>query len=800
MRKCAIPTGLLLAFFLAAGLMIGCGGGGGESGGGTTGPPAGTTITIETNAAWVATQKGSGTWQVLQLSGSPPYVLTFDVGSTDGPYGVALVNPYREEVIVYQLTRREVWSIKEIFESSNPADLVTVSGSVTFSPDGNQVSIFVDSSSGSLTSQGAYVVNSVKKGIWDVVAVETPNTGDPSVLIHRDVTVDSNITGQDFDFSSVGVIPLVPHVFQVTGGTNGAGECFGVTSNGTSFLNCNYDSQTGNWTWYSASSGMVSGDVYVFAGAELDSNNNDLKMLLESRDATEVQADVTLDLSQISQLSGVTLSSPTVPPVFDGLSYTPAGQYPLLAFDIGLIQGQLEWEVKVSKGWLDAFSTTSYEIPDFYGLSGWDPNAWGLKYGQDIEYEVSVLMSNKSPQDIVNVEPYTIPGIIFQSSSQHGTFTPVPPSQTAVTVTTDADWVAYQVENGPWVKLVGTSPYQFDAGAADAAYGVAFHFSGENRTEIMHFTRDEVWGITEMAGGSTSLFTVSGTVSNLNPGTQAQIFIQGSSVVTTGTYTVSNVGQGYRDIFAMEFDSISDIPLRYMIDRDVLVDQDLTGKDFDFTGASGFLSQKQVTVSGGAGAVNLYTKNETTVYLGDSTYGGWFPLDSTDTVAGDRYQFQAVDNSQNPAVAYIEVTDATATPKNYSVDLSQINHLNTVSFSDAVHPTISGLTYTPAFGQPLLAYHVEWDQSSSGVTWGLTISDAWMSHFSANSYAVPDFTGISGWNTGWDLTAGSVVGWEAWAVSGTVPSLNDIMNSTIDFSTYPGVQIYIAIENGTFTP
>ncbi|MFN3422730.1 MAG: hypothetical protein ACK40X_13510, partial [Armatimonadota bacterium] len=79
------------------------------------------------------------------------------------------------------------------------------------------------------------------------------------------------------------------------------------------------------------------------------------------------------------------------------------------------------WMVGLSAGWLGGQS--SYTLPDFSGLSGWNNN-WGFPAGTQVPWVVGAVATNRPIQDFVNAEFAPVDGLEVRIAAKRGTVTP----------------------------------------------------------------------------------------------------------------------------------------------------------------------------------------------------------------------------------------------------------------------------------------------------------------------------------------------------------------------------------------
>jgi len=239
-------------------------------------------------------------------------------------------------------------------------------------------------------------------------------------------------------------------------------------------------------------------------------------------------------------------------------------------------------------------------------------------------------------------------------------------------------------------------------------YGVAFYCVNDNEGQVYQLTKDDLSSVTYFCEDHTTRYTVSGSFGNLQEDvglvfidSQSNMSILGSTVFDPNVWSVSDVPEGTWDIVGVEFTTEGDsiTPTRAAIERDVEVNQNITGKVLSFV---------------------------------DNSLAG-------------SYVFIGA-NSDTSKIR-MESIDASSAPKDaWNMDLSNINPLTSGSF-DPNTKTISGLDYNlnpEGKAKNLLGYNVSIDND---VDWSFAISKNWLGE--GTSYTLPDFSEVDGFDDSW---------------------------------------------------
>ncbi len=350
-------------------------------------------------ADWAAYEE-NGAWKVIESK-------TFVFIPKTEKYGVAVhcSNDGFSTTYIYQYTKSELPEVPIVCGGETTEKYYRVEGSVSGVTGNDMVSVSIGGAQTMLFGNGSYAIDDVTEGKHDVLAVETELTNQKIVKfgLHRDIDVDHNLTGIDvaLDISSV------EHTFTTTGSY---GHVSFHSKNGSSF------SLIGDKTWYALTSGTVEGDVYKFMDMVFDANLS--KMIEEGLDARNDPGDKSMDVKSVADFN-VTVDE-ALYTTFSNLNYTPASTSPEMR-RMWLMESQSKEEIKkfamvfISKGWLEG--ATSYTMPDFTGLSGWQ-DIWSFESGKETQWSAMVEMSNRDLTEWHDV-PYVV-----HTSGKNGSFTP----------------------------------------------------------------------------------------------------------------------------------------------------------------------------------------------------------------------------------------------------------------------------------------------------------------------------------------------------------------------------------------
>lgn len=369
-----------------------------------------------------------------------------------------------------------------------------------------------------------------------------------------------------------------------------------------------------------------------------------------------------------------------------------------------------------------------------------------------------------------------------------------------------ADWAAY--EASPWQAIDLTAlendTFTFTPDSS-GKYGIAVHCAGDdNEISIYQFTRSEmavsVAGCTDET--QTASYSVTGTVSGATEGNPIFLSMSGASSVLplgNGPYTLDNVSAGTRDLLGAEL-NMDMVPQKFAIDRDIIVDGNLTGKDLDF--GSGYNTVPHtLSVTGGEGTAMFVSKNGSFGMIGSTDQSAWYAIGGG-TISGDMYNFIAQSDDETKMI--FQIKDAQNDPGNTTLDCDAITSYDSVLADGQLLTTYSGLNYLPAASSPeVRMYTLNQGQDATDVDHEIWVSKGWLG--TATSYTLPDLSNLAGWNSSWGFQAGAQTQWEAMIVMAN-KSIYEATENMIDqedgmpLFMNEGLEVQMVGQEGTFTP
>ncbi|RMG57779.1 MAG: hypothetical protein D6713_09000 [Deltaproteobacteria bacterium] len=390
-----------------------------------------------------------------------------------------------------------------------------------------------------------------------------------------------------------------------------------------------------------------------------------------------------------------------------------------------------------------------------------------------------------------------------------------------VTVTTDADWAAYQVGSGPWTVVAlsgGSFSFALDS---SGKYGVALHnpegpgSSNDPDVVIYQASKEETTRITHVFSLYQESGEVRGSIYNLGVNEVAYLYLFDFSSgphSNGGSYDIIDTPAVTTDIIGVALNVSNQqnpVPLRATIHRvDVPpISQGPVTEDFDFSSGATFdLVQRSVSVTGGSGEVLIASKNGTVVSLGDTQAGYFYAADVTDPQSsqiesGDLYVFHGW-GSALPGKEFFRTYDATGDPGSLDKNINEIASFTGGTPSSSVpYPEYTGLSYTPSGVSPeLRAFLIRQDQTqgTNFVRWEVYISTGWLD--TNTTYQVPDLSMFNTFPTSATFQNGYQVDWtvSAFMSSATIQEIIDVGGDP-EYKI-SGLAMDVAFNQGSFTP
>jgi hypothetical protein len=337
-----------------------------------------------------------------------------------------------------------------------------------------------------------------------------------------------------------------------------------------------------------------------------------------------------------------------------------------------------------------------------------------------------------------------------------------------VTLTTDADWVAFQDgPNGKWKQKspdsTGGRIYTLKVTDANGLYGIAVHrfnSSGNSVLRVVQATLSD-WTSVSLALADDAVGNINATVSGLTTGDTATVQANGAPKIYSSDTTQSLIAwTGANDVVAIEQDSSGQF-VGGVVNRNVTVGATAVASSVDLSAPTLTANLAHTYTSSASGAnagVDLLTANGALGQLSDGA-GNYVTVNGA--ASTDLYRFFAYGPSSYVGRYFATSTD----PGDQTIDPSTIAPFyGTMDASG-----MSGLDYVPAASSPALSlYEFEPYQFRSpyNVQLYYVLTPAWLG--TNTTYTRPDFSSVSGFDTGWDLAAGVSVNGMSFAMMDTL--------------------------------
>lgn len=383
-------------------------------------------------------------------------------------------------------------------------------------------------------------------------------------------------------------------------------------------------------------------------------------------------------------------------------------------------------------------------------------------------------------------------------------------------------WVAVQDGSGPWTRVTGDAQnvYRFQLNSDRG--GIAWVEAGASSTElqVVYYSRAELLLIgPDRCGGTGGFKTVNGSVPGLAATQSAFVSMGGASAQVIGAqaqsaFTLNNVVDGPQDLLAtrtnFNLQALGLIPDRLIIRRNLNPANGSTLPPLDFA-AEGFAPASATgTINGlGAGEQTVVTGLFTTARGGLGTsYAGilggasvtWWGIPTAQLATGDLHYLQvSAVNTSNPSGGIPPNT------RQVGLGLREVANFTTTLGPTHTVPSITTLatapyvrmratwTIQPQYNRSVFLSLAQAGVSDSRFT-SIIVSDGYLAGTTAGDLAMPDFTGVDGWNNAWGLAAGREVIWtlggSGWQGPGVV-NFPDLAN---------GTQFFSASTSGAVTP
>ena len=274
--------------------------------------------------------------------------------------------------------------------------------------------------------------------------------------------------------------------------------------------------------------------------------------------------------------------------------------------------------------------------------------------------------------------------------------------------------------------------------------------SNSGQVILYQATLDEISHLYQTISPSAATGALSGTVSGVGASQAFTVNCQNSSTdssVSTTGYSLSSLASGSADLAATLNDASSGAPQAFWLLRGLTVGGNSV-QNIDFSDAQTIMAiTYQATAQGAADYAGIWwlSARGTSAALGSNpTGGGAFAYGTLPALAGgDTYFFSA---GGSAGAGTFSLTDYFQSAGNRTFSVP--------NFSDPGTVTVNGQTVG---WQPYAnaEYYALAPSVANGPGYNIFVTPGWLNGQSA--YSVPNFSGLSGWQSGWTLA--SIISW-----------------------------------------
>ncbi|HXU83904.1 MAG TPA: hypothetical protein VN914_21060 [Polyangia bacterium] len=359
-----------------------------------------------TGLGWVAFQDGDGPWQVIEGTGR-----TYSFLAPSGRYGVAFVcgrSGPRGEVV--HATTAELLALRAFCDPGDGGPLYKVTGTLRGVPAGDKATVQLSSrdrlSATMVSSDAGSYQGQAQAGLYDLMGVAFHDMVTDRVVMRRAVTIKAEDT-LDLDFQGPDSHSLIVAPLTIGGLTPEALEAIDgwveVRTGRGSSINWRVPAPLNHVEQYPS-----------LAAGELDPGDlQQLKLVARRSGGSKifsravirlVRSPAPLELALPPPFTAeVTKPTAAEPRLRTGFApYDGALYYQLFAGVRGRNPGfEREWRATFTAAWLAG--GTSYALPDFSGLPGFD-RGWSLQAGDYLWVESTAVRSGHTVDGLVATE------------------------------------------------------------------------------------------------------------------------------------------------------------------------------------------------------------------------------------------------------------------------------------------------------------------------------------------------------------------------------------------------------------
>lgn len=343
-----------------------------------------------------------------------------------------------------------------------------------------------------------------------------------------------------------------------------------------------------------------------------------------------------------------------------------------------------------------------------------------------------------------------------------------------------AIWFAYQDGNGPWTQVTGAGDvYNFAITQNRGGHAWATQNGNQTMVSVVLWTRSELTSTPIVYCGPIPTKSATGSVTGLVANDRVNIWLANGAASATfalPNFTILAIAEGPADLFAWRNNSLGGSPDRGLVRRDVNVPANGSVGVLDFNGAESFTpATANLTVSGMAqGEMVTQSMN---YYSGAACQFAGFYQDlvtatPTLTMRGVPNALRRPNDLHQVGVTALSATGARVTQEWFGA----LGARTVTLPPNLPAPTVTSLG--GPYARLQAAYQLPADYlttvflySAATRSAGITASVGWLGGTNA-TIAMPDFTGVAGWNSAWVPASGAAGTWFTQATGTNIASAN----------------------------
>jgi len=375
----------------------------------------------------------------------------------------------------------------------------------------------------------------------------------------------------------------------------------------------------------------------------------------------------------------------------------------------------------------------------------------------------------------------------------------------SIDIVTDADMFAYQKYDGNWqdgftpIETLPDGKKHYRVEQKNGKYGVAMYCGANKHAFLFQLTTYESRYVKfECNTDNTKEYKISGTLTDSTASPDAlavAMDVQYEIVSNNGDAYSLTVPQGKRDLLASSLKLVNNkvVPTKFYIQRDIMVDSDISKKDIVFTTSNSTVPQGYnfSSASGTEAESFLISKNGT--HFRSSIDGKWYIPPQNKLIDGDFFTYYAEHSSNKTQM--LEMYNAKNIARSdKNIDISYISPFNGVTYDNT--DTFAGLNYKASAASQKFSMYLLFMQkqdSFDNMYFEVFLSSGWLN--GSTSYTIPNLTALTTFQSAWIGNGADSV--NAAAMMSSV-SLEEIMRSDsmfrhkLEIFMVPGAKYEIA--------